>query len=110
MKETNITTDLYCTRCQSDTPHRITYLNGCISHIECEHCARSYDLEVDVKHELYHELLNRIKSKPSRITQEYKGNLTRFLLAFPRKAVRKPYRLLKEAKEVKQLVSKYSKK
>ncbi|SHE79051.1 hypothetical protein SAMN05444392_103158 [Seinonella peptonophila] len=108
MKESQMATELYCIRCLSDTPHNITYLNGQISHIECTRCSRSYDLQIDVKHELYHELLDRVRTKPARITKEYKENLSRFLQKFPRRVVKKPFRLYKEVKEMKQLLTKYS--
>lgn len=109
MKESQITTDLYCIHCQNETLHQITYLNGMISHIECKNCSRQYNLQVDIKHELLHELWTRVKSKPSRITKEYRGDLSLFIQKFPRSAAKKPYRLYKEAKELKQLLSKYTK-
>lgn len=109
MKETNMTTELYCLRCHSDTPHRLTYLNSSISSIKCLQCSRTHHIHVDVKHELYHELLERIKTKPIRITKEYKENMSLFLKIFPRRLVNKPFRLYKEAKEVKNLLAKYSK-
>jgi hypothetical protein len=109
VRETLATTEFYCIRCLSDTSHRITYLNNTVSYIECETCGRSYELKVDLKHELYEELLKRIKTKPSRITQEYRLNRYRLLKSFPQRVVKKPYRLFKEAKEVKHFIEKYAK-
>lgn len=109
MKETNMTTELYCLRCQSDTPHRLTYLNSTISKIKCLQCSRTHRVHVNVKNELYHELLERIKTKPIRVTKEYRKNMTLFLKIFPRRVVNKPFRLYKEAKEMKTLIEKYSK-
>lgn len=109
MKETKMTTELYCLRCHRDTPHSLTYLNSTISKIQCLSCSRTHRVHVDIKHELYQELLERIKSKPSRITKEYKKNMSMFLKIFPRRVIHKPLKLYREAKEVKTLLKKYSK-
>lgn len=109
MRETSMITELYCLQCASETTHRLTYLNSSISEIQCLQCSKTYQINVSLKHELYHELLKRIKTKPVRMSKEYKENTSLFLKIFPRRVINKPFRLYKEAKEVKQLISKYSK-
>ena len=104
-----MTTELYCLRCHRDTPHCLTYLNSQISKIQCLKCSRTHQVHVDVRHELYQELLERIRTKPIRITKEYRKNMSMFLKVFPRRVINKPFKLYREAKEVKTLLEKYSK-
>lgn len=109
MKETQESTEFFCIRCSDDTPHKVTYFNNTVSHIHCEICGRSLDVKVDLKHELYEELKNRLTTKPSRILKEYQVNRIHFLKKIPRRVLKKPFRLYKEAKEVKNLIGKYVK-
>jgi transcription elongation factor Elf1 len=109
VKEKQMTTEFFCIHCLSDTPHSITYFNDSISHIHCENCGRSINLEVDVKHALYEEVKNRLTSKASRIIQEYQTNRTYFLKRIPKRMLKKPFRLYREAKEVKYFIGKYAK-
>jgi ADP-heptose:LPS heptosyltransferase len=110
MKETNMVVELYCIQCLDDTLHKITYINNKISDIECQCCHKKVGVFIDIKKELYQELLNRIQTKPSRITKEYKENLNLFLRTFPTRIVSKPLRLYKEAKETTSLLEKFKKK
>lgn len=107
MKLTELSTDLFCIRCKEDTSHKITYLNQKISKIECENCGKSIEIDIDVAHELYDELLQRITSKPSRITEEYKTDLGKFLLSIPKRVATKPLRVYKEVKELQKITKKY---
>jgi transcription elongation factor Elf1 len=109
MKETKVNTELFCPRCLNDTLHLITYLNSRISSIECENCKRNTQVRVDVKSELYNDLLNRIVSKPARISKEYRENVGLFLRTFPKRVSSKPFRLMKEAKDTREVLGKYKK-
>lgn len=108
MKETSLDAELYCPRCLSMTVHQMIYLNDRISRIECGTCGRAIGIRVDVKYELYNELLNRIMTKPTRITKEYRDNVGLFLRTFPRRLSSKPFRLMKEVKEARKIMAKYS--
>ncbi|WP_199616599.1 bh protein [Paenibacillus alkalitolerans] len=109
MKETKLEAELFCPRCSNNTIHQITYLNSKISSIECEACNRNTKVRVDAKGELYNELLNRVITKPSRITKEYREDLGRFLRSFPKRLSSKPFRLMREAKHVLKVLEKYNK-
>jgi hypothetical protein len=110
MKETNMVVDLYCIQCLDDTLHKITYINKKISDIECQVCQKKVVIFIDIKRELYQELLQRVQTKPSRITKEYKENLNLFLRTFPTRIVSKPFRLYREAKETTTFLARYTKK
>lgn len=108
MKETSVNTSLFCVRCKEETEHTIVYLNEQISRIECNVCGRHIDIQIDLSHEIYDEVLTRIKSKPVRMTEEYREHLKEFLFSLPGRIVSKPYRVYREAKEIKGYFEKYS--
>lgn len=95
--------DLFCIHCKDEVPHKIIYINDKISHLECEVCSRVIDMSLDIQKEFYKEVYRRIASKPHRITQEYKDDLSHFLLSIPKRAITKPYRLLKDIKEIREI-------
>jgi len=107
MKETEILAGLFCINCRDDTPHKVVYLNQSISNITCTECGKSINMKIDISHELYDEMYSRIKTKPSRMTEEYRKDLGEFLISLPRRVTSKPFRLIKEAKEVKSYLKKY---
>ncbi|MUG72364.1 bh protein [Paenibacillus validus] len=108
MKETQINTSLFCIRCKEETDHTITYLNKHISRIHCDFCGRQMDIHIDISHEIYDEVVKRIRSKPVRMSEEYRHHLKEFLLSLPVRIVSKPYRVYREAKEIEGYFKKYS--
>jgi ribosomal protein S27E len=108
MKETKVSSSLYCVRCKEETEHTIVYLNQQISHIECNVCGRHIYINIDITHEVYDEFLKRIISKPVRMTEDSKEHLSTFLLSLPSRIVSKPYRMYREAKEIKGYYQKYN--
>ncbi|KEQ24984.1 hypothetical protein [Paenibacillus tyrfis] len=108
MKETKVNTSLFCVHCKEETAHTIVYLNKRMSSIECDCCGRRIDIKIDISQEIYDEVLERIISKPVRMTEEYRDHLKEFLLSLPKRIVSKPYRVYREAKEIKGYFKKYS--
>lgn len=92
---------LYCTRCHDETIHRVVYINDKIQSVECEECHRVTGVKIDPKKALYEEVYDRISSKPSRITQEYKQDLSKFVSGMPMRVISKPYRLMKYVNETR---------
>lgn len=98
---------LKCTHCHDETIHRITYLNGKIRKVECTECKNNSASEkIDAKKELFKEVYDRISTKPSRITKEYKADLNSFIYGFPPRVIRKPFGLLKFLNETKEAFKK----
>jgi hypothetical protein len=109
MKSSEMEANLYCTHCKDETPHVIMYINGKIKGVECEECQRSVGVRVDVMKEFYKEVYERISTKPSRITHEYKEDLSRFLSSLPTRVISKPYRLMRYLNETRKVIKQYRK-
>ncbi|GMX66161.1 MULTISPECIES: hypothetical protein [Paenibacillus] len=107
MKETRLETFLYCNDCKQEQDHVISYLNKRISEIECQACHRRLSMQIDLSHELYDELFTRIRTKPARMTEEYRRHVSQFLLTLPARVASKPYRVYREWKEIRGFFHKY---
>ncbi len=60
--------------------------------------------------EFYNELYQRIASKPSRITNEYREDLSHFLFSLPIRVISKPYRLAKDMNQSHKVIRQYKNK
>jgi transcription elongation factor Elf1 len=106
MKISELDVSLYCSHCHNETLHRILYLNEKIYSTECTNCHYKTELNLNPRRELYKEIYKRICSKPARLTQEYKEDLSTFLQKIPKRVITKPYRLKKYVNETKQALKK----
>lgn len=109
MKESKVESFLHCTHCKEETPHIILYINNQIKSVTCEVCERKQEIELDIMKEFYKEFYNRVSSKPSRITQEYKQDLNHFLLSIPKRVLSKPYRLMRYLDDSRKVIKQYKK-
>jgi hypothetical protein len=107
MNEMTVDTILFCDHCKEETTHSITYLNKQISNLECKVCGKRLDIKVDISNAIYHELYTRIKTKPARMTEEYRDHLSEFLRSFPKRVVSKPLRIYREARKILGFYKKY---
>jgi hypothetical protein len=82
-------------------------LNKRISSTECKKCTKRLDLKLDIPNEIYNELYTRIKTKPARMTEEYRAQLSEFLLSLPKRVVSKPFRAYREAQKMLGFYKKY---
>jgi ribosomal protein L44E len=99
MKISELDVSLYCSRCKDETLHRVQYLNEKLHSTECSDCHRKYKINFNPTRELYKEVYKRITSKPTRVTKEYKEDLSKFISGFPKRLLSKPYRLLRNVDE-----------
>jgi len=107
MEITKLDVFLYCSHCQDETLHSVQYLNHKISSTECTNCHRKLDMHLNPKRELYKEIYKRIVTKPTRLTQEYRDDLNKFLGEFPKRALSKPYRLKRYMVETRTALKKF---
>ncbi|QDP41320.1 bh protein [Radiobacillus deserti] len=107
MKRKYMETELFCIHCEDDTLHLITYLNDVITKVECEDCQNGIELRVNVMEEFYKESYHRIASKPARITNEYREDLSHFLFSLPIRVITKPYRLVQDLKGAREIIRDY---
>ena len=98
---------VFCLHCRKETLHTLTYAGGYskgesyLKRIKCEECGTS--LEIDRKIILEHyagHALERIFTKPHRLTGEIRKGLTRFIKSLPIRIITKPYRIGKEIMEI----------
>lgn len=98
---TNLEAELFCPACNQDCTHVITYVGDQISKIECKVCHRKVEIS---HHELVKryaaDFLERILTKPQRMTKELEKDLRSFLLSLPRRVVTKPGRVAHEIRDV----------
>lgn len=102
VKLTEMEAALDCIQCREETLHRIVYLNGKIQKVECTECHHYSGKEkINLKKELFNEIYERISTKPSRMTQEYKEDLNTFISGLPPRVINKPFGLIKYLNETK---------
>ncbi|MEK8132155.1 bh protein [Paenibacillus filicis] len=107
MKEKTLETFLFCNHCKEEEGHIIVYLNNRISEIKCQTCGLKLSIQIDLSHELYNEVYKRIRSKPARMTEEYRNHISQFLMTLPVRVISKPYRVYREVKEIRGYFRKY---
>lgn len=91
---------LYCLYCKKETEHTIVYEGDMIKKIKCDECGTELEIDKEKAKKSYTEdFINRIFTKPQRMTEELQQDLTTFLLSLPIRIVTKPYRVLEEVKE-----------
>lgn len=95
---------LFCLHCNKETEHTINYIGNIISSIRCEKCGTEIEVKKETLIGTYTEdFINRIITKPHRMTKELESDLTSFLISLPIRIITKPYRLLGEVKEIAKL-------
>ncbi|MCY9002482.1 bh protein [Peribacillus frigoritolerans] len=109
MKSSEMEANLFCISCNDETPHLILYINNKIESVECEDCQRGMVLNRDIMKEFYNEVYERISSKPSRITTEYKEDLSGFLYKLPIRIVSKPYRIMRDLNQSRKIIRRFKK-
>ncbi|RAS86396.1 bh protein [Priestia endophytica] len=107
MKSSKMEANLYCITCDEETPHLITYINHKIESVQCEDCKRGMKIRVDIMKEFYKEVYSRISTKPSRITKEYKEDLSGFLYKVPIRMISKPYRIMNDLNESRKVIRRF---
>lgn len=106
MEITKMKAELFCIECNEDTVHEIVYIGDHIDIITCKKCNTC--LEIDEKMALTEytlDIFKRVFSKPERMSKEMSKDLSEFLKTIPFRIVTKPYRMIKEFKEVKKIAS-----
>ncbi|TSB47250.1 bh protein [Alkalicoccobacillus porphyridii] len=104
MKTSQMEADLYCIHCKEEVLHEITYVNDQLKSIECIECSHDLEFVMDLDQEFYEETQKRIATKPKRMTQEYREDLSRFLFSLPVRVISKPYRLFKDFKGSRHMI------
>ncbi|MDD5454917.1 MAG: bh protein [Candidatus Ratteibacteria bacterium] len=97
MKAEIIKTNLYCLHCEKETPHVITYVGGYVHKIECSLCSTELRIDKEKILKFYtSNIIKRLFTKPERLTDELRKDMSSLLTSLPFRIVSKPYRMAKE--------------
>lgn len=93
--------ELFCLHCNKDTPHLVTYVGNVLKSIRCIQCGNEIEIQKDKLLENYAvDFIERILTKPYRMTEELEEDITRFILSLPIRIITKPYRIVKEVENI----------
>ena len=89
--------ELFCLHCNKDTHHVVTYVGNTLKSIRCAQCGSEIEIRREKLIENYAvDFIERILTKPYRMTRELEKDLTRFILSLPIRIITKPYRIVRE--------------
>lgn len=101
MKSEDINTTLFCLHCEKETPHVITYTGDYVRKIRCNLCNTEIKIDKDKILKFYtSKALKRLLTKPERLTEELRKDLSSLLVSLPFRIASKPYRMAKEIFEI----------
>jgi len=98
-KETKIV--LFCINCNKESPHTVNYIGSYLRSVSCNNCSRT--IEIDRRHlrtVFAEDFINRILTKPHRMTEDMKKAVAILMPFFPKRLIREPIKVLKEIYEV----------
>lgn len=88
---------LFCLHCNIETNHIITYQDKYLKDIKCIICGNEIRINREKLLETYtKDFIDRVLTKPQRVTKEIKRDLSHFLMSIPIRILTKPYRMAKE--------------
>ncbi|MCM3216274.1 bh protein [Niallia taxi] len=109
MKRSVMEANLFCTHCNNETNHDVVYINEEITSVKCQTCQHEAGMKVDIMKKFYKELFEHIATKPSRMTEEYKQDLSKFIARLPIRVISKPYRFIRYLNESRKVLKYYKK-
>jgi Zn ribbon nucleic-acid-binding protein len=93
--------ELYCIHCQQDTIFNLTYFDNTLWRVECETCGHHMEIQEDIVKKYFSHWVERILTKPKRMTKEIEADLAKFFYTMPVRIMSKPIRVRREWKSVK---------
>jgi len=94
-KEAKIT--LFCVNCNKETPHTVFYIRNYLRSVVCDNCNKR--IEIDRRHlrtVFAEDFINRILTKPHRVTEDMKRAFATLMPFFPKRLFREPLKVLRE--------------
>ena len=104
MEFQELQSELYCIKCEANEMHVLTYLNRRLYKARCEGCGHELFISPDPRKVIYDEFLQRLVTKPERISRELRENPRRFV-TLPYRVISKPYRMYKEMQGLRRFIS-----
>jgi hypothetical protein len=91
----------YCNGCKKEEIHCLVYINDVLVSSECKNCGRQVHFsEQTLMTYFAKDIVQRILTKPQRLSEELKKDLHKAILTLPSRIISKPYRLVEEMHEV----------
>ncbi len=98
---TTMKTELFCLHCNRECLHTITYRGTYLQEVRCQECGTHIEMDRKKILETYTaEVIDRLLTKPHRLTEEVRRDLSNFIKSFPIRIITKPLRVAKEIMEV----------
>jgi hypothetical protein len=101
MKDEEAKIVLFCINCNKESPHTVNYIGSYLRSVSCNNCSRT--IEIDRRHlrtVFAEDFINRILTKPHRMTEDMKKAVAILMPFFPKRLIREPIKVLKEIYEV----------
>ncbi len=94
-------TSLFCLHCNKETSHTIIYRGRYLEEVKCNVCGNEIRIDREKLVETYtSDFIDRVLTKPHRLTKEMKQDLSQFLKSLPIRILTKPYRIAREIEDV----------
>lgn len=97
MKDEEAKILLFCVNCNKESKHTVHYIGNYLRSIECDSCKKK--IEIDRRHlrtVFAEDFINRILTKPHRMTEDMKKAVATLVPFFPKRLIREPLKVLKE--------------
>lgn len=93
--------ELFCLHCNKDTLHVVTYVGNTLKSVKCTQCGNEIEIRKEKLLGNYAvDFIERILTKPYRMTKELEGDIKKFILSLPIRIITKPYRIVKEVEDI----------
>ncbi len=101
MKDKKEKITLFCINCGKDTSHTVNYIGSFLKSIKCDKCEKK--VEIDRRHlrtVFAEDFINRILTKPHRVTEDMKRAFTTLVPFFPKRLIKEPLKVVREIYEI----------
>ncbi len=101
MKDEESKIILYCVNCDEEVSHSVHYIGSYLRSVKCDRCGKK--IEIDRRHlrtVFAEDFVNRILTKPHRMTEDMKKALAILVPFFPKRLIKEPLTVIKEICEI----------
>lgn len=88
---------LFCVNCNKESSHTVYYIGNYLRSVVCDSCNKK--IEIDRRHlrtVFAEDFINRILTKPHRMTEDMKKAIATLMPFFPKRLFREPLKVMKE--------------
>jgi hypothetical protein len=97
MKDEKAKIVLFCVNCNKESPHTVYYIGNYLRSVVCDNCNKK--IEIDRRHlktVFAEDFINRILTKPHRVTEDMKKAIATLMPFFPKRLFKEPLKVMKE--------------